>query len=65
MFYDDVEAIYDLWVCNIISTFPVGQNIINTCMKSLHTHALVSLVFMDFGSNLEVVLFQVCMRDIL
>ena len=33
-------------------------------MKIIHTHALVSLVFMDFGFNLEVVLYQICMRDI-
>ena len=65
MFYDDGEEIYDVCICNIISILSISQNIINTCMKSSHTHALVSLFFMDFGFNLEVVLYQICMRDII
>ena len=48
-----------------MSTCSVIRNIKNTCMKSFHTHALVSLVFMDFGLNLEVVLYQICMRYII
>ena len=57
----------NIWCMYLIYYFHIlfNINIINTCMKSLHTHALVSLVFMDFGFNLEVVLYQICMRDIL
>ena len=56
---------YDICLFNIISIFSLSLNIINTCMKSSHTHAFVSLVFMDFGFNLEVVSYHICMRDVI
>ena len=57
----------NIWCMDLWYYFHIlfNRNIINTSMKSLHTHALVSLVFMDFGFNLEVVLYQICMRYII
>ena len=63
--FDSIYVLYDVWISNLISIFCVSLNPINSCVKSLHSHAIVSLVLMDFGFNLEVVLHQICMRDIL
>ena len=61
-----MEMKYMIYFSVILCTHAIlTQNIINTCMKILHTHAIVSLAFMDFGFNLEVVLYQICMRDTL
>ena len=64
--FDDVgEVIYYVIICTFIPICYLSQNPRNSYVKSLHSHAIVSLVFMDFGFNLEVILYQIYMRDIL
>ena len=64
--FDDVgEAIDYVMLCTFIPICYATRNARNSCVKSLHSHAIVSLVFMDFGFNLEVVLYQICMTYIL
>ena len=48
-----------------MSICSISQNIINTCMKGLHSHALEITSFHGFVFNIEVVLYQICMRTFL
>ena len=50
---DAKYLMYDVWLCNTMSIFSVSLNIINTCMKGLHSHVLDWLVFMYLASILE------------
>ena len=45
-FEDVVTDIYDLLLCNFMYITYVGQNPRNSCVKSLHSHAIESLVSM-------------------
>ena len=59
--FDDVgEEIYYVIICNLSPIFYSSLNPRNYCVKRLHSHAIVSLVFMDFGFNIEVVLYKIC-----
>ena len=62
---DGQDLIYDVWICNIISILYLGINLINTCMKGSHSPCSWITSFHGFGFNLEVVLYQICMRDII
>ena len=48
-----MTEIYDVLLCKFISITSVGQNPRNSCVKSLHSHAIESLVSMTLASILE------------
>ena len=52
--FDDIwEEIYDLLICNFMYICSVSQNIRNSCVKILYSHAIESLVFMTLDSILK------------
>ena len=57
-FEDVVTSIYDVLLFNFISITSVGRNPRNSCVKSLHSHAIESLVSMTSASILD----KYCMR---
>ena len=59
---DAQDLIYDVCICNMISICSVRRNIINTCMKGSHSPCSWITSFHGFGFNIEVALYQICMR---
>ena len=57
-FYDVVTEIYDVLLYNLICIFSMDLNPRNSCVKSLHSHAIGSLVSMTLDSILE----EYCIR---
>ena len=56
--FDDVaEEIYYVFIFTFITILHASLNLRKSCVKIFHSHAIISLVFMDFGFNLEVVLY--------
>ena len=53
-----MTAIYAVLIYNFISITSVGQNPRNSCVKSLHSHAIETLVSMTLASILE----EYCIR---
>ena len=49
------EAIYYVRLYTFITILYSAQNPRNSSMKIFHSHVMVSLVFMDYDFNLEVV----------
>ena len=62
---DAQDLIYDVCLFNIISIFSLIRIIINTCTKGSHSPCSWITSFHGFGVNIEVVLYQICMRTFL
>ena len=56
---DSQDLIHDSWLCNIFYIWYLIWNIINTCMKGLHSPCSWITSFHGFGFNLEVVLYHI------
>ena len=56
------DLIYDVWICNIICIFYVSINLRNTCMKGSHSPCSSITSFHEFGFNIEVALYQICLH---